>query len=67
MENKESILDIFDVNYIEHIKEYKSLTETGMWKADIFKEAYYPLGWQLGIASMLADEYIKIKLSEKTI
>ena len=57
--NGKSILDVFDITNIDHIKEFIHVQNNGQLKEDsIFLECELPILWQVSITGKLADGYI---------
>jgi hypothetical protein len=55
----------FDPRNIEHIKAYKTLSETGVWpKGFIPEETEFGPGWQAILAFKIANLYVEQKMNE---
>ena len=56
---KQSIVDVFDVNNVEHIKEWNYLRQNGVLKSNsIFLECDFVMNWQILITNKLANAYV---------
>ena len=60
-----TIIEYFDPTNIEHLRAYDVLQRTGSWPRSFWRDhieknmLVIPAGWSYGIASKLADAYVK--------
>jgi len=60
------IIEWFDPKNVDHLKAYRHLQDNGLWPEGFIPENMeFMAGWQIFIASSMADEWIQYKLGNQ--